>query len=202
MTDLFALFSKLVTPQGEILIPGINEKVAPLTEEERKLYEAINVTVEDLEKNVGAKTLIHDNKVDALMGRMRYPSTSHSPSSLRRPFRLPRGTCEIDNGFAGLSIHGIEGAFSAPGAKTVIPASVKGGITIAGSLRGLTSATDVLTFFRGCAARFVRQILDPTRSRSHTRRSQRDCREVPSGTDALPFPSSIRPSSSAMRTIC
>ncbi|GAA5843892.1 hypothetical protein JCM3766R1_005955 [Sporobolomyces carnicolor] len=103
MTDLFALFSKLVTPQGEILIPGINEKVAPLTEEERKLYEAINVTVEDLEKNVGAKTLIHDNKVDALMGRMRYPS---------------------------LSIHGIEGAFSAPGAKTVIPASVKGKFSI------------------------------------------------------------------------
>lgn len=26
----------------------------------------------------------------------------------------------------GLSIHGIEGAFSTPGAKTVIPASVKG----------------------------------------------------------------------------
>lgn len=27
MTDLFALFSKLVTPQGKILVPGINEKV-------------------------------------------------------------------------------------------------------------------------------------------------------------------------------
>ena len=27
MTDLFLLFSKLVTPKGEILIPGINEMV-------------------------------------------------------------------------------------------------------------------------------------------------------------------------------
>ena len=74
MTDLFALFSKLVTPQGKILIPGINEKVAPLTEEERKLYKAINVSVGDFENAIGAKTTIHDNKVDCLMGRMRYPS--------------------------------------------------------------------------------------------------------------------------------
>lgn len=27
MTDLFAIFSKLVSPQGKILVPGINEKV-------------------------------------------------------------------------------------------------------------------------------------------------------------------------------
>ncbi|GAA6064176.1 hypothetical protein JCM10212_003057 [Sporobolomyces blumeae] len=103
MTDLFALFSKLVTPQGKILIPGINENVAPLTDEERKLYEAINVSVGDFENAIGAKTTIYDDKVDCLMGRMRYPS---------------------------LSIHGIEGAFSAPGAKTVIPASVKGKFSI------------------------------------------------------------------------
>jgi Cys-Gly metallodipeptidase DUG1 len=76
MTDLFALFSKLVTPQGKILIPGINENVAPLTDEERKLYEAINVSVADFENSIGAKTTIYDNKVDCLMGRMRYPSTS------------------------------------------------------------------------------------------------------------------------------
>ncbi|GAA6001314.1 hypothetical protein JCM10207_006604 [Rhodosporidiobolus poonsookiae] len=103
MTDLFLLFSKLVTPKGEILIPGINEKVAPLTEEERKLYEAIDITVADFQAAIGSKTTISEDKVDALMGRMRYPS---------------------------LSIHGIEGAFSAPGAKTVIPAAVKGKFSI------------------------------------------------------------------------
>lgn len=27
MTDLFAIFSKLVSPQGKILVPGISEKV-------------------------------------------------------------------------------------------------------------------------------------------------------------------------------
>jgi Cys-Gly metallodipeptidase DUG1 len=35
MTDLIQLMSKLVTPQGDILIPGVNDLVAPLTDEER-----------------------------------------------------------------------------------------------------------------------------------------------------------------------
>ncbi|GAA5875948.1 hypothetical protein JCM3774_005826 [Rhodotorula dairenensis] len=103
MTDLFLLFSKLVTPKGKILIPGINEMVAPLTEEERKLYEVIDVTVADFESAIGGKVTISEDKTEVLMGRMRYPS---------------------------LSIHGIEGAFSAQGAKTVIPASVKGKFSI------------------------------------------------------------------------
>lgn len=103
MTDLFAIFSKLVTPKGEILVPGINEMVAPLTDEERKLYEVIDVTVADFESAIGAEVTISKDKAEVLMGRMRYPS---------------------------LSIHGIEGAFSAPGAKTVIPASVRGKFSI------------------------------------------------------------------------
>jgi Cys-Gly metallodipeptidase DUG1 len=35
MTDLILLLGKLVTPAGEILIPGLSELVAPLTDEER-----------------------------------------------------------------------------------------------------------------------------------------------------------------------
>ena len=35
MTDLITLMSKLVTPQGKILIPGVEDLVAPLTEAER-----------------------------------------------------------------------------------------------------------------------------------------------------------------------
>ncbi|KAJ8294183.1 Cys-Gly metallodipeptidase dug1 [Rhodotorula toruloides] len=103
MTDLFALFSKLVTPQGKILVPGINEKVAPLTDEERKLYEDIDVTLGDFEQAIGAKVTISEDKAEVLMGRMRYPS---------------------------LSIHGVEGAFSGQGAKTVIPAAIKGKFSI------------------------------------------------------------------------
>ena len=35
MTDLIYVMSKLVTPDGKILIPGINELVAPLTDKEK-----------------------------------------------------------------------------------------------------------------------------------------------------------------------
>jgi len=93
MTDLFLLMSKLVTPKGEILIPGLAELVAPLTEEEKKLYDVLDYSVADVEHSAGAKVALSDDKATVLMGRMRYPS---------------------------LSIHGVEGAFSAPGAKTVI----------------------------------------------------------------------------------
>ena len=35
MTDLIYILSKLVTPQGNILIPGVEDLVAPLTEAEK-----------------------------------------------------------------------------------------------------------------------------------------------------------------------
>ncbi|KAI8115747.1 Cys-Gly metallodipeptidase DUG1 [Lucilia cuprina] len=87
--------SQLVTPQGEILIDGIKDMVAPLTNEEDKLYDDIHFSLEELEQNVGSKTVVQDNIKAALQARWRYPS---------------------------LSLHGIEGAFSEAGAKTVIPA--------------------------------------------------------------------------------
>jgi len=103
MTDLVHLLSKLVTTRGEILIPGLDDLVAPLTDEERKRYEVLDYSVADIEHSAGAKVAISDDKTRVLMGRMRYPS---------------------------LSLHGIEGAFSAPGAKTVIPAMVHGKFSI------------------------------------------------------------------------
>lgn len=103
MTDLFHLFSKLVSPTGEILVPGVNELTAPLTDEEKARYERMDFQISDLESAVGAQTLLSDDKATVLMGRMRNPC---------------------------LSIHGIEGAFSAAGSKTVIPASVSGKYSI------------------------------------------------------------------------
>ncbi|CAE6443176.1 unnamed protein product [Rhizoctonia solani] len=103
MTDLFHLFSKLVTPQGKILIPGINELVDELTPEERERYERMDYSIADINESVGASIAISDDKAEVLMGKMRYPS---------------------------LSIHGIEGAFSAAGAKTVIPAKISGKFSI------------------------------------------------------------------------
>jgi Cys-Gly metallodipeptidase DUG1 len=39
--------SKLVTPEGQILVPGIKEMIAPVTDDEQKKFEAIhfNMTV-------------------------------------------------------------------------------------------------------------------------------------------------------------
>lgn len=103
MTDLVRVLGKLVDTDGKIQIPGINEMVAPLSEEEKGLYDDISYTMENLYESLGAKNSVHDSKEPTLMARWRYPS---------------------------LSVHGVEGAFSAPGAKTVIPAKVIGKFSI------------------------------------------------------------------------
>ena len=42
MTDMMAVLNSLVDVNGKILIPGIEDSVAKLTEEEKKLYEPID----------------------------------------------------------------------------------------------------------------------------------------------------------------
>lgn len=103
MTDLVRVLGSLVDTHGRIQIPGIYEQVAPVTSDEEGLYDGIAFSMETLHEALGSTTTIHDDKKPTLMARWRYPS---------------------------LSIHGIEGAFSAPGAKTVIPAKVIGKISI------------------------------------------------------------------------
>lgn len=103
MTDLVRIMAGLVDGRGKILIPGIDEMVAPLTKEEKALYDNIAFTMDNLYEGLGSKTGIYTDKERTLMARWRYPS---------------------------LSLHGIEGAFSAPGAKTVIPAKVTGKFSI------------------------------------------------------------------------
>ncbi|KAL8420385.1 hypothetical protein RB594_003248 [Gaeumannomyces avenae] len=103
MTDLVRVLGTLVDTSGKILIPGINEQVAPITAEEETLYDNISFTMETLHESLGSKTTIFEDKKPTLMARWRYPS---------------------------LSLHGVEGAFSAPGAKTVIPAKVIGKFSI------------------------------------------------------------------------
>ena len=122
MTDLIAIMSKLVDPSGRILIPGIEEMVEPATDEERfvfniamlqdgvlilipdrQIYESLDYSIADIEESAGASISVSSDKATVLMGRMRYPS---------------------------LSLHGIEGAFSGVGAKTVIPAKVGGKFSV------------------------------------------------------------------------
>lgn len=74
-----------------------------LTMTYRKTYETLDYSIRDIEEAVGAPIALSSDKVEVLMGRMRNPS---------------------------LSLHGIEGAFSGVGAKTVIPAKVSGKFSI------------------------------------------------------------------------
>jgi Cys-Gly metallodipeptidase DUG1 len=88
---------------GKILIDGIADLVAPMTEQELALYPPIAFTMDDLKESLGGEVAIHGTKEEALQHKMRYPS---------------------------LSLHGIEGAFYSEGAKTVIPARVVGKFSI------------------------------------------------------------------------
>ncbi|CAL8248504.1 unnamed protein product [Lota lota] len=103
MTDLIGILDTLISPSGTILIPGIREAVDPLTDEERKTYQDIEFDMENYKNKLGVSELMYNNKVDVLAHVWRYPT---------------------------VSIHGIEGAFSASGTKTVIPAKVKAKFSI------------------------------------------------------------------------
>lgn len=103
MNDLIALMASLVDVDGRILIPGIYDTVAPETEEEMMTYDAIDFDKDDYAKDIGTTKLLKDTKAEVLKARWRHPS---------------------------LSLHGIEGAFSGPGCKTVIPRKVVGKFSI------------------------------------------------------------------------
>ncbi|KAJ9077866.1 hypothetical protein DSO57_1012689 [Entomophthora muscae] len=103
MTDLIHILGKLVSCDGKIMVPGIMNQVAPVTEEEESSYNGLEFSMDTLHEALGAKNSIHSNVKDTLMHRWRFPS---------------------------LSIHGIEGAFYSPGEKTVIPAKVTGKFSI------------------------------------------------------------------------
>mmetsp|Transcript_25079 Transcript_25079/g.59193 ORF Transcript_25079/g.59193 Transcript_25079/m.59193 type:complete len:520 (-) Transcript_25079:57-1616(-) len=104
MTDLISLMGTLVeSSSGKILVPGVYDSVAPITPEEEALYETIDFDIENFKEENGIaaisdKLLCKDKKA-LLMNRWRNPT---------------------------LSLHGIEGAFSGKGAKTVIPKKVIG----------------------------------------------------------------------------
>ncbi|KAJ7035849.1 hypothetical protein C8F04DRAFT_1096925 [Mycena alexandri] len=103
MTDLISLMSRLVDAQGNILVPGVDDMVGVADVEEREIYEKLDYSIADVEGAAGGKIALSEDKTTVLMGRMRLPS---------------------------LSLHGIEGAFAGPGAKTVIPAKVGGKFSI------------------------------------------------------------------------
>lgn len=60
MTDLVAVMSKLVTPDGKIQIPGLYDYVAPVTGAEDAMYSGISFALSDIHNAVEAKNTIHD----------------------------------------------------------------------------------------------------------------------------------------------
>ena len=104
MTDLIQILSKLIDSDGKILVEGIYDSVKPLTKEEEALYVNNEFDIEEYKKMLGYTTKWkNENPFELLMNLWRYPS---------------------------LTIHGIEGAFYGPGAKTVIPGKVIGKVSI------------------------------------------------------------------------
>jgi len=99
MTDLVSIMSQLVDGTGKILVPGIYDSVDPVTDAERDSYKSIDFNMDEYQKDIGCKALQKSDKTELLMRRWRFPT---------------------------LSLHGIEGAYSDPGAKTVIPREVIG----------------------------------------------------------------------------
>jgi Cys-Gly metallodipeptidase DUG1 len=53
--------SKLVTPEGEILIPGVKELIAPVTADEQDKFEKIHFEMADIHGALGGdQTLSND----------------------------------------------------------------------------------------------------------------------------------------------
>jgi acetylornithine deacetylase/succinyl-diaminopimelate desuccinylase-like protein len=104
---LFALveiISKLKDHEGKILIPGFYDAVQAPTQDEMKAWESLPFNEEDYRKaEVGSKILT---------GEPGY-------SVLHRTWARPT-----------LEIHGIPGGFTAPGAKTVIPAKASAKVSM------------------------------------------------------------------------
>ncbi|ETN72398.1 peptidase dimerization domain protein [Necator americanus] len=103
LQDLVWMMSQLTSVENRILIPGIYDDVAPMSKEEHELYDSIDFCVKEFRESVGAKKLPTEDKKTLLIRRWREPC---------------------------LSLHGIEGAFSGAGEKTVIPSKVIGKFSI------------------------------------------------------------------------
>ena len=111
LNDLIHLLATLRHPPSfngmhheRIRVPGLLDDVPPVTDEERAKYATLDFDVEQYNReDVTGARLENATNEKTLMARWRFPT---------------------------LSIHGIEGAFSDPGAKTVLPRRVSGKFSI------------------------------------------------------------------------
>ena len=71
LADLIWMMNQLVAEDGTILVEGLMDSVAPLTEEEKQKYVNIDFDVESYRQDLGAPgSLMHgDDKIKTLMAR-------------------------------------------------------------------------------------------------------------------------------------
>jgi len=69
MTDLIFLMNSLVEPDGKILIPGINDQVAPLQPEESEFYKKLVFSMTEFYDTIGSATTLFSDKKNTLMHR-------------------------------------------------------------------------------------------------------------------------------------
>ena len=125
LNDLIHLLATLRHPPSHngmhherIRVPGLLDDVPPVTAEERAKYATLDFDVEQYNReDVTGAQLENASNEKTLMARWRFPT---------------------------LSIHGIEGAFSDPGAKTVLPRRVSGKFSIRQVLNMTSSRTEAL----------------------------------------------------------
>ena len=63
MSDLIYMMNTLVDNKGKILVPGVMDDVAPVTDEELATYSSIDFDLESYKKDIGCKQLLHSDKV-------------------------------------------------------------------------------------------------------------------------------------------
>eukprot|EP01053_Blabericola_migrator_P003475 Blabericola_migrator_1__3474@NODE_2027_length_3390_cov_503_443274_g1288_i0_p1_GENE_NODE_2027_length_3390_cov_503_443274_g1288_i0NODE_2027_length_3390_cov_503_443274_g1288_i0_p1_ORF_typecomplete_len492_score111_15Peptidase_M20/PF01546_28/2_5e47M20_dimer/PF07687_14/1_8e15Peptidase_M28/PF04389_17/1_9e06_NODE_2027_length_3390_cov_503_443274_g1288_i015913066 len=103
MDDLIYLMSLLKDENDKILIPGINEQVAEVTETQLARYKTHELDREALRARIGAQALRHNDDLSHIIANWHHPA---------------------------MTLHGIEGAHHEPGTKTVIPCKVIGKMSI------------------------------------------------------------------------
>lgn len=69
-STLSILSDSLISPSGTILVPGIREAVAPLSDEEWKMYQDIQFDVDSYKNKIGVDQLMYNNKVRTGFGKV------------------------------------------------------------------------------------------------------------------------------------
>lgn len=75
-----AVTDTLISPSGKILVPGIREAVAPLSDEEWRMYQDIQFDLDNYKNKIGLNQLMYSNKVNSCV----LPTFLHAPLQIMK----------------------------------------------------------------------------------------------------------------------